>query len=117
VAALIVGVGINVHARAFPDEIAERATSLALQGGEALDRSVIAADLALALTEAVTRYEEDRLASFLPDLARLDALRGRRLRAVTICGTGEGIDEQGRLLLRTDEGALAPVVTGEVLLA
>lgn len=116
VVALIVGVGVNVHARAFPAEIAERATSLALQGGASLDRSDIAADLALVLTDAVARYEADRLASFLPELTRLDALRGRRLRAGAIAGVGEGIDEQGRLLLRTASGALAYVATGEVLL-
>jgi BirA family biotin operon repressor/biotin-[acetyl-CoA-carboxylase] ligase len=116
-AALIVGVGLNVHARAFPEELAERATSLALAGGEGLDRAAIAADLVLGLESAVAGFEVARLASFLPDLARLDALRGLRLRAGAIAGEGAGIDADGCLLLRTDRGALAPVATGEVLLA
>lgn len=117
VASLIVGVGVNVRTTAFPEEIAARATSLALLGAADLDRSGLAAELIHAIGAALARYEEDRLASFLPDLARLDALRGARVEVAGARGEADGIDAEGRLLLRGEGGALARVATGEVLLA
>ncbi len=99
VTSLVAGVGVNVHAAAFPEALAARATSLARLGAEGLDRSVIAARLLAAIGDAVARFEVDRLASFALDLARLDALRGARVEVAGVRGTGEGIDAEGRLLL------------------
>jgi BirA family biotin operon repressor/biotin-[acetyl-CoA-carboxylase] ligase len=114
VTSLVAGVGVNVHATSFPEEIAARATSLALLGVEGLDRSVIAARVIAAVGEAVARFEEDRLASFAADLARLDALRGARIDVGGVRGVGEGIDGEGRLLVR-GERVVTAVVSGEVL--
>ncbi len=117
VASLVAGVGVNVHAIAFPPEIAGRATSLALLGGEGLDRSALAARLLAAIGDAAARYEEDRLASFANDLARMDALRGERVEVAGVRGTGEGIDGEGRLLVRGEGGEVTAVVAGEVVWA
>jgi BirA family biotin operon repressor/biotin-[acetyl-CoA-carboxylase] ligase len=113
VSSLVVGVGMNVRASAFPEEIAGRATSLALLGCEGLDRSAIAAALIAGIGAAVARFEVDRLASFRDDLARLDALRGARVEVGGVRGVAEGIDGEGRLLVR-GEGGVARVVSGEV---
>ena len=101
---------------AFPDDLAARATSLALLGAEGLDRAAIAAELLAAIGGAAARYEADRLASFLPDLARLDGLRGARVEVAGVRGVAEGIDAEGRLLVRREGGAVAAVVAGEVVL-
>jgi len=117
VASVIIGVGVNVRALAFPDEIAHRATSLALLGAADLDRSTLAAALIAAIGAAVARYEADRLASFLPDLHRLDALRGASVQVGGVRGVAEGVDEDGRLLLRGPGGVVTRVATGEVVIA
>lgn len=116
VTSLVIGVGVNVRAAAFPDELAARATSLALLGAVDLDRAVIAAEILAAVGAAVARFEVDRLASFLPDLTRLDALRGARVEIAGARGVAAGIDADGRLLVRGEGGELTPVVTGEVSL-
>jgi BirA family biotin operon repressor/biotin-[acetyl-CoA-carboxylase] ligase len=116
VTGLVAGVGLNVHARAFPEEIADRAVSLAMLGDGPLDRSAIAASVLAAIANASARFEEDRLASFAADLARLDALRGARVEVSGVRGVASGIDAEGRLLVRADHGALTPVVSGEVAL-
>lgn len=117
VAGLIIGIGVNVRAAAFPPDIADRATSLRLAGAADLDRSALAAELIAAVGEALDRYEEDRLASFLPDLAARDALRGAQVVVSGVRGEAAGIDAEGRLLVRGDAGAVVPVATGEVTLA
>jgi BirA family biotin operon repressor/biotin-[acetyl-CoA-carboxylase] ligase len=113
VTSVVAGVGVNVHATSFPPDIAARATSLALLGVPGLDRSMLAARLLAAVGEAILRFEESGLASFSEDLARLDALRGARVEVSGARGTVEGIDGEGRLLVRT-EGGLTPVVSGQV---
>jgi BirA family biotin operon repressor/biotin-[acetyl-CoA-carboxylase] ligase len=60
------------------------------------------------------RCEADRLASFAADLARLDALRGMRVDVAGARGVAEGIDAEGRLSVRGDDGKLTAVVSGEV---
>jgi BirA family biotin operon repressor/biotin-[acetyl-CoA-carboxylase] ligase len=116
VSALIIGLGVNVRATSFPAEIAARAASLALLGAVDLDRSALAAALLAAIGAAVTRYEEDRLTSFLPDLLRLDALRGAAVEVAGERGEAAGIDADGRLLVRRTDGSLGRVSTGEVAL-
>ena len=110
----IAGVGLNVHARRFPAEIEHRATSLALLGCAGARREVLAAELLLALEEACARYEARRLAPFAGDLERRDWLRGRRVSAGEAVGIAAGIDEEGRLLLRGEDGVVRAVVAGEV---
>jgi BirA family transcriptional regulator, biotin operon repressor / biotin---[acetyl-CoA-carboxylase] ligase len=115
VVSLVAGVGVNVHATSFPGDLADRATSLALLGGEGLDRSVIAARLMAALGAAVRQFEVDRLASFSGDLDRLDALRGAQVEVAGVRGTAEGIDGEGRLVVREAGGEVRTVVSGEVV--
>jgi BirA family biotin operon repressor/biotin-[acetyl-CoA-carboxylase] ligase len=114
VQSLIAGVGLNVHTRHFPAELEHRATSLALLGCAGARREVLAAELLLALEEACARYEARRLAPFADDLARRDWLRGRRVSAGEAIGIAAGVDEEGRLLLCGDDGAVRSVVAGEV---
>ena len=118
VAGLIIGAGLNVRARSFPPEIAARATSLALLGAldHDLDRSMIAAEILAGIGGAVARFEEDRLESVLPDLHRLDALRGARVEVGGARGVAERIDESGCLEVRGEGGRVQRVSTGEVRL-
>ena len=115
VSSLVAGVGVNVLATSFPPDLADRATSLALLGGEMLVRSLLAARIAAALVDASARFEVDRLASFAPDLAKLDGLRGTRVEVSGARGVAEGIDAEGRLAVRGDDGKLTAVVAGEVV--
>jgi BirA family biotin operon repressor/biotin-[acetyl-CoA-carboxylase] ligase len=114
VGSAIAGVGVNVHATSFPAELAARATSLAMLGGEGFDRSALAARLIAEIGAAVARFEEDRLGSFAADLYRLDALRGARVEVSGVRGVAEGIDEEGRLRVREESGRVTAVASGEV---
>jgi BirA family transcriptional regulator, biotin operon repressor / biotin---[acetyl-CoA-carboxylase] ligase len=115
VVSLVVGVGVNVRSRAFPEEIAARATSLGLLGCLDLDRATLAAELLAALGDAISRFERERLQGFAAALARRDALRGRRVAVGGISGTAAGIDAEGRLVIRGDGGEITAVFSGDVL--
>jgi BirA family biotin operon repressor/biotin-[acetyl-CoA-carboxylase] ligase len=116
VESLVVGVGINVLARTLPAEIRARATSVALEAKDehTPDRATIVADMLAGIDREVPLAAARGL-GFVH--ARLDAacvLRGARVRSEAAEGACEGIDVEGRLLVRRDDGILERWVAGEV---
>ncbi len=112
--ALVVGVGINVHTRHFPDDLAARATSVALLSDRPADRAEILADLLTALDRDVTLVAARGLGLVHARLAQADALRGAKVRSESGEGVAEGIDLDGRLLVRRADGLLTRWIAGEV---
>ncbi|EYF00286.1 biotin--[acetyl-CoA-carboxylase] ligase [Chondromyces apiculatus] len=110
---LVVGVGLNVRARELPEEIAHRATSLAMLGVQA-SREELAAELLARLGEAVSRFEAEGLVAFGAEIGRRDWLQGREIEVGEVAGVASGIDAEGRLLVRSAEGTLQAVAAGEV---
>jgi BirA family biotin operon repressor/biotin-[acetyl-CoA-carboxylase] ligase len=124
VQAAVVGVGINVHARHFPDELARRATSVALLGGGeggAPDRAEILADVLVGLDRDLEVVLHRGLGLVRSRLESADALRGRMVRNVAApggeAGVAEGIDDEGRLIVRLSNGSLVRYSAGEVHLS
>ncbi len=122
--AVVVGVGINVHSRHFPDEVAGRATSVTLFGDPTRpppDRAEILADVLCGLDRDVHVVLARGLGMVRARLDAADALRGRAvanaLEGATTSGReGEaaGIDDEGRLLVRTKSGQIVRWSAGEV---
>lgn len=111
---LIIGVGLNVSLETFPDDLAERATSLKRLGCEQLDRNEIVARLIYGIETQLSAYEGRGMPSILEQLERRDFLRGRPVTVGEVSGTAAGIDEQGRLIIRDGEGQRQPLWSGEV---
>lgn len=114
-----VGVGINVNQEKFPEELADKATSLRREAGCRLRRSKVAA----AVLEAFERNFEIYLKT--KDLSGLQEEYGRRLincgRQVRIleegrerAGTARGINSRGELLVEYEDGSREAVFAGEV---
>jgi BirA family biotin operon repressor/biotin-[acetyl-CoA-carboxylase] ligase len=116
VEAVVAGVGINVHTRELPEEVAARATSIALVApGPALDRGEILADVLATLDRDVHVVLGRDLGLVKARLDAADALRGHRVRSDDGDeGTAGGIDVEGRLLVRRDDGVLVRWSAGEV---
>jgi BirA family biotin operon repressor/biotin-[acetyl-CoA-carboxylase] ligase len=118
VEAVVIGFGINVHIRAFPDEIADRATSIAHASGSGVeppDRARIFADVLASLDGDLHVVVERGLGLVRARLEAADALCGRRVRGdAGDEGLASGIDDDGRLMVRRDDGVLARWVAGEV---
>lgn len=109
---LVVGVGINVSALAFPDELAPLATSLALLGGSAARERVLV-DVLRGIETWYWRLRNAGVGPIVDALERVDALRGALLRIDGKRGRGAGFDRRGHLLLDC-EGRLESIGTGTV---
>lgn len=110
---IIAGIGINVHTVQFPSDLEPIATSLRLLGAS-VDRERVLLDVLVALSSEYRGFREKGLGSVLDRLRRVDALCGQRVRVDDVIGTGAGIDDTGRLLLRRDDGVVVPVLAGTV---
>lgn len=113
---LVIGIGINVHTRAFPDELRARATSVALEnGGE--DRARLIADVLSYLDRHLETVLARGLGPLHAELERHDALLGLRVESESGSGVADGIDDEGRLRVRDDAGEIHAWGSGEVHLA
>lgn len=110
---VIIGVGVNVHAPAFPPPLADRATSMRLLGARSIDRNQLAAELLAGVGESLARFEREGFDGFLGALARRDALLGQPVCVDEHAGVGAGIDALGRLLIRGATGELTAIASGE----
>ncbi len=111
---VVAGVGVNVRQREFPDEIAARATSLALLGGDATTAEVERV-LLEELGRAYERWLEGGFGALLPEFARRDALKGVRVKVrqrdddIGVEGTCGGVAADGALIVDDQ-----PVYAGEI---
>lgn len=115
---VVVGAGINIMAAAFPPEIANRATSLEVELGRAVDRGLLLAEYLCALASRYQDLQDGRGAAVISAWRRRAASTlGRRVQWDAAGATGDGvaidIDESGALIVRTAAGPIR-VTAGEV---
>jgi BirA family transcriptional regulator, biotin operon repressor / biotin---[acetyl-CoA-carboxylase] ligase len=116
IAYAVVGIGINVHQRAFPPSLATSATSLDLASGRAIPRQALLVSLLKSLEREADAIARPGAAEKIP--ARVEQastwMRGRsvRVHGPQACqGITAGLDNNGFLRVRTAEG-LVTVQTG-----
>jgi BirA family biotin operon repressor/biotin-[acetyl-CoA-carboxylase] ligase len=105
----VIGIGINVHQSSFPPEIADLATSLAIETGRHFSRT----ELLLALLESLEAeyfraLSKDGTKGLLERVESVSSyVRGRQVHvdeAGGYEGVTDGLDEQGFLRVRTKDG-------------
>jgi BirA family transcriptional regulator, biotin operon repressor / biotin---[acetyl-CoA-carboxylase] ligase len=116
---VIVGVGVNLNTRAFPDELAAIATSVcAARGGRAVERAAFAASLCARLEHWLQTFLDSGAKPVAAAWRRYAAFLGRMIRVSTsgapIVARAEDIADDGALLLRFPDGRLQRVHAGEI---
>lgn len=116
----IVGIGVNVAQRSFPDEIVQSATSLLLE----TERVIEPEDFARPMLERLERWYEIAIADRRQVNARWNELssygRGRHVEVQcsegAIKGVTRGLTSSGALALEMANGEIREIVAGEVSL-
>lgn len=103
---VIAGIGINVNQTVFPQEIASRATSLALLSGKSHEREHVLAQVLESLYVRHAQWRQVGFAALLPEFAAIDHLAGKTVSVlqtdtdpVPITGLCGGIQDDGTLLV------------------
>ena len=105
----VVGIGLNVRTREFPEELRDRATSLALAGAD-----VSVAGTRQRVAAALERWIEAPDTEVLRAWRARDALRGAHVRWSTGEGIAAGISDSGALLVETAGEERVELDAGEV---
>ena len=116
---VLIGVGINVNLKEFPEEMQDKATSLILEGGHEYDRNQV---IALVMKYFEINYEKFiRTCDFthlLDDYHRILANLNQPVRVIdgdrSFEGICRGIDEKGELLVEKQDKEVVKVSAGEV---
>ena len=114
----VIGVGINVNIKEFPEEMVDKATSLYLESGKEFDRSQIPG----LVMEAFEEYYEKFAATC--DLSGLkeeyESILANYNQPVRVLakepyeGVARGITDGGELLVEKTDGTIVAVSAGEV---
>lgn len=116
---LVTGVGVNINEKEFPEDLKDKATSLALQLGRNFSRAQIGA----AILEAFEKNYEifiktEDLTGLKEAYQQVLVNRGKQVRVLDPVrpykGRALGIDEKGRLLVEREDGTVERVYAGEV---
>jgi BirA family transcriptional regulator, biotin operon repressor / biotin---[acetyl-CoA-carboxylase] ligase len=117
--AVVVGIGVNLRAAAYPPELGDRATSIEVELGRSIDRAPIVVECLAQLTDAVNQLREGRHDWILNQWRRFGraGLDGASVRwqehGVERLGLARDIDTDGALFVETG-GRLERLIGGEV---
>ncbi|OWA37147.1 biotin--[acetyl-CoA-carboxylase] ligase [Saccharibacillus sp. O16] len=116
----IMGIGIdaNLLETDYPEELRERVTSLRRESGKAVDRSAL---IAAVMNEFEALYELYAERGFEPIRLLWESLSVTLGREIAVRdprgerrGIAHGLGEHGELLMRTEDGQVVPVYSGDI---
>ena len=114
----VIGVGINVNIREFPEEMADKATSLYLESGREFDRSQIPGLVMEAFEEYYEKFAATcDLSGLKEEYESILANYNQPVRVLAkepYAGVARGITDGGELLVEKTDGTIVAVSAGEV---
>jgi BirA family biotin operon repressor/biotin-[acetyl-CoA-carboxylase] ligase len=117
---VIVGLGLNVNTKSFPDDINEKATSLFIETGKNFSRTKL---IGVYLKWHEKYYDELKAIGFSPVMERWKSLSnivGKSVRVEmidqNIIGKALGIDKDGALIVEDNNGISQRIFSGDVIL-
>ena len=114
----VIGVGINVNIREFPEEMADKATSLYLESGREFDRSQIPGLVMEAFEEYYEKFAATcDLSGLKEEYESILANYNQQVRVLAkepYEGVARGITDGGELLVEKTDGTIVAVSAGEV---
>lgn len=119
--ALGIGINLTTDQGQWSPEVQERATSLLLASGKAVDRGTMLATLLQWIEREMARLEQGEFAEILAEWRRKDATAGHRLTWLTqdgqaVSGVSLGPDHEGLLVIRDEIGRYHHVLSGDITL-
>lgn len=122
---IVVGIGVNLNMtretmKKEMGEVAEIATSLREELGHEIERAKFTADLINELEMWYQRFLQNGKSPIIKEWMRRWGAINRRVRVkfneTVVEGTASGIDENGYLLIKKDDGTTERIISGDVIL-
>jgi len=120
---IIVGIGINITTplEDFPEELQEKATSLQDHVDGTILRSELLKNILLELDTIIKQFEHHGFEDVLAEWKSYDATIGTNLTWITsdrtvVQGVSLGPDSEGRLHIKSSDGRIHEVLSGDIQL-
>jgi len=114
---VVLGIGVNVDIEAFPPQLGAIATSLRIETGASISASDFLVTLLPTLETWLDRFFAGGIGAIAEPWTQRVEL-GARVRVITgtevVEGLQLGLDDEGGLRVRTDDGSIRRVVAGDV---
>ncbi|MCX7988725.1 MAG: biotin--[acetyl-CoA-carboxylase] ligase [Thermodesulfovibrio sp.] len=120
--AAVIGAGININMTEedIPEEIKEIATSLRIYKGEEFSRTMLAAEIIKEFDKWYQLLEKKNRKSIIDRWMELSGTIGKQVKIVLtdreIIALAEAIDEEGRLIVKLENGTYEKISAGDVTL-
>jgi len=117
----IIGIGVNVNMKtALKNEVDQAWTSLIKETGQYIDRNNLSATIIDNVIDYVERFLLNGLAAFIDEWHTRDCLKNSPIIILSANkkyeGIGNGINEQGHLIIKTKEGNELAFSSGDATL-
>ncbi len=117
---LVIGMGLNIHMQKNTEGISQPWSCLeSVANGAPIDRNALATKMISTLNDTLKRYEQAGMAQFVDKWNKLDNFINRPVKLIIgakeISGISRGIDEQGAIVIETQQG-LETYIGGEISL-
>jgi BirA family transcriptional regulator, biotin operon repressor / biotin---[acetyl-CoA-carboxylase] ligase len=120
----VIGIGLNVNTQKgdFPSEIAAQSTSLCIESGQDIHRDDLLLEIRRCLLSRIAEFEKRGFHPVIEKWRGRDVFLGHRLQWVTVReeiieGISLGPDDDGLLHVRSDDGVIHEILSGDIRLA
>lgn len=115
---LIVGIGINLLNKDFPEEIAFKATSCSIESNKEINRNLLLANILKEIEDTLLtgdyRFNNDNLKSYKENCVTLGREISFTRKGEKLSGKATDINDQGELIVSLMDGTTETVFSGEV---
>ncbi len=116
---LVIGIGVDVNHSSMPAELAAIATSLRMAAGAPQSRLKVLVRLLRHLETYYNRFLAEGSEPIVSRFAEVSSFaKGKRVRITTATetytGVTDGLESNGLLRVRRDDGRITPVISGDV---
>ena len=116
---LVIGIGINANLREFPQELQDKATSLQIEYGSAINRSSLIARCMECFEKNYEIFEKTQdLSGLIEAYQEVLINQNQPVRVLTPgdehTGIARGINKDGELLVELPDGSIEAIYSGEV---
>jgi BirA family biotin operon repressor/biotin-[acetyl-CoA-carboxylase] ligase len=122
VAYAVVGIGININLETndIPEDIMRTATSMKIETGEPHCRTEIAVEILKEMEKWYNIFMKNGKKPIIAEWSRLSSSIGHPVRVTSgsaaYTGTAEGIDDEGLLILKQNDGSVRKISAGDIAL-
>ncbi len=116
---VVTGIGIDVNADEadFSPEVRKIATSLKIASNKEIDRQAVAGRFIEAFQKRYRLFLSEGPAPTIAFCNQHSYLKGRRVTIDGLTGTAMDLNASGHLEIKTDDGKIVPIASGDVALA